>query len=132
MQNGKASLPDVLRSKLGLNNNEVRILCYLLAWGQLVHKQRRVIDRLRAKLKLHRIKINAINGAKFELREGNHKKLLALGLSNTTKPKPTIAAKQICKRATEAAGAKNLSEGKMEPRKAVARPTAAGRSLGRS
>jgi hypothetical protein len=78
------------------------------------HQINGLIEQLRAKLKPYRIKISSINESEFELREGDRKKLFAFAYGTKTrtkakmraKPKPTIAAKQVPKQPTRAAGAK--------------------------
>jgi hypothetical protein len=139
------SLAETLRLKLELNNTELRILCRLLTWGQLVHEQvcevmadehrsiNGIIEQLRAKLKPYRIKISSINESEFELREGDRKKLIAFAYGTKArakaktraKPKPTIAAKQIPSRPTEAAGAKSRRRVDYEPKSKQARAAAA-------
>jgi hypothetical protein len=138
------ALADALRLKLELNDTELRILCRLLTWGQLVHTQicdvmgsehrsiNEIIERLRAKLKPYRIKISSINESEFELHEGDRKKLLALPYGTKTrtktkmraKPKPTIATK-VRKQPTEAAGAKTRRWVGYEPKSKQTRTAAA-------
>jgi hypothetical protein len=139
------ALVETLRLKLELSDTELRILCRLLAWQQLVHEQicevmadghqsiNEIIERLRAKLKPYRIKISGINANEFELRERDRKKLMAFACGarakarakTRAKPKPTITAKQIPKRPREDAGAKSRREGKIEPHEQQNRPAAA-------
>jgi hypothetical protein len=139
------ALAETLRLKLDLTGTELRILCRLLAWGQLIHEQicevmadghqsiNEIIEQLRAKLKPYRMKISSINENEFELREGDRKKLMAFAYGTKArakaktraKPKPTIAAKQILKRPTEAAGAKTRRHVGYEPKSKQAHAAAA-------
>jgi hypothetical protein len=142
------SLAETLRLKLELSDTELRILCRLLAWGQLVHEQicevmanghqpvktgsiDGIIEQLRAKLKPYGIKIGSIDGGEFELRNEDREKTIALGLGNATrpkpkaKPKPTATARPVRKRPAEVPGAKSRRAGKMEPKEQQTRPAAA-------
>jgi hypothetical protein len=89
-------LPAALQSKLELSDTETTVLLRLLTWSSLAREQvctivacgrrrpistssaGKIVDRLRAKLRPHKIKIGAINGIGFELSKEERSKIFEL------------------------------------------------------
>jgi hypothetical protein len=120
-----------LQSMLGLNRNEIEILMRLVAWGSLAREQipaiatcghrpvkissvNAIIGGLRRKLANHGIGLNVVRDFGWALRQEDREKIVAL-----------IGPRQGLGVNTEAAGAKNLSAGSMEPETSQTHPEAA-------
>jgi hypothetical protein len=131
----KPGSPASVPATLGLNHTEERIIARLISQGCLSREQicalttrahqsiklgsvGAIVHGLRKKLILYGIRLDVVRGFGFELRQKDRAKVLQL----LARPKPTRSVGTSPTGAAEAAGAKNLSAGSMEPEE---RPDAA-------